>query len=85
MLPLKPRHMLASSPETRAQLSHAFDAYGDAFYEEVTPEALRSVLERMSDVEAAKVPEELVRTLEGHPRLQGGVPWEVAKGAGGGR
>ena len=58
MLPLKPRHMLATSPETKAQLSHAFDAYGDAYYEEVSAQALRAVLERMSDSEAAKVPEE---------------------------
>ncbi|CAJ1327834.1 unnamed protein product [Effrenium voratum] len=33
MLPLKPRHMLATSPETKAQLSYAFDQWGDAFYE----------------------------------------------------
>lgn len=79
MLPLKPRHMLATSPETKAQLSYAFDQWGDAFYEEVSASALKAVLERISDVNAAQVPEDLVKTLEEHPKLQGSRPWEAAE------
>lgn len=80
MLPLKPRHMLATSPETKAQLSYAFDQWGDAFYEEVSASALKAVLERISDVNAAQVPEDLVKTLEEHPKLQGSrPPWEAAE------
>jgi len=80
MLPLKPRHMLATSPETKAQLSYAFDQWGDAFYEEVSAASLKAVLERISDANAAQVPEELVRTLEEHPKLQGSrSPWEAAE------
>ncbi|OLQ05168.1 DNA ligase 4 [Symbiodinium microadriaticum] len=70
MLPLKPCHMLAIKPETKEQFSVAFDPWGDAFYEEVTPDSLRIVLDRIGDADADKVPEELVETLERHPRVK---------------
>eukprot|EP00913_Durusdinium_trenchii_P013235 g12423.t1 len=66
----EPRHMLATSPETKAQLSYAFDPFGDAFYEEVTVASLKAVLERIPDAEAAKVPED-----------PGSFLWEAGRGA----
>eukprot|EP00930_Biecheleria_cincta_P097611 TRINITY_DN89314_c0_g1_i1.p1 TRINITY_DN89314_c0_g1~~TRINITY_DN89314_c0_g1_i1.p1 ORF type:complete len:637 (-),score=87.30 TRINITY_DN89314_c0_g1_i1:27-1688(-) len=72
MLPLKPRHMLATCPETKGQFSYAFDKYGDAFYEEVNPDTLKAELDGIADSDAISVPEELVRTLAQHAKLRPG-------------
>lgn len=52
----------------QAQLSYAFDPFGDAFYEEVTVASLKAVLERIPDAEAGSA----VRRRANDERLGGG-------------
>eukprot|EP00933_Yihiella_yeosuensis_P043101 TRINITY_DN3783_c0_g1_i1.p1 TRINITY_DN3783_c0_g1~~TRINITY_DN3783_c0_g1_i1.p1 ORF type:complete len:498 (+),score=101.24 TRINITY_DN3783_c0_g1_i1:168-1496(+) len=79
MVPLRPRHLLNKSPETKESFSAAFDDYGDAYYEEVAPETLKEILDGISEAQAEKVPEEFVDTLERHKRRRireaGGSDW----------
>lgn len=70
MLPLQPRHLLATSPETAEKFSHAFDRFGDAFYEDVTPASLKETLDAVPECEVAKVPEELLQALMSRSRFR---------------
>merc|ERR1719265_3005589 len=69
ILPLKPLYLLSKSPETEERFASAFDEFGDAFYEEVTPESLRQALELVSAEKVADVPQDLVEALRRHPRF----------------
>jgi DNA ligase-4 len=64
MLPLQPRCLLSKSPETEVRFAAAFDEYGDALYESVTPEQLQQTLE---DIPADRLSS--VQTLARHPRF----------------
>ncbi|CAE8619787.1 unnamed protein product [Polarella glacialis] len=93
MLPLKPRHLLATSPETKESFKAAFDEWGDAFYEEVSSDSLKAILGKIPEDRADAVPEEIVETLALHPRLRPPrtrgdpwvLPWQEPDAADGGR
>merc|ERR1711865_368034 len=70
LLKMRPTYLLAKSPETMEQFAAAFDEHGDAYYEEVTIDALRQILETRSVADrAAEVPEANIEVLATHPRF----------------
>jgi len=69
MLPLRPSHLLHTSPETQTNFANAFDEHGDAYYEEVTVEQLREILDSIKPEKVAHVHAALVDTMLRHPRL----------------
>lgn len=70
LLPMQPTFLLSTSPETADRFKHAFDRWGDAFYEDVTPEGLKELLANVPEEELANVPDDIVETLARHRRFR---------------
>jgi len=69
LLPLQPCFLLSTSADTAQRFKHAFDRWGDAFYEDITPETLQESMEDVAEADLKAISQECLARLSAHPRF----------------